>query len=227
MKVLKASFEIIVIYLLQILLLFISSFIYRYLFDGVNLDSFIACEFYYIMMLFNIIVIIYLLKKHYKKEKEIRLNNVISSTFMVVSISLILNMFFYYFNLQSNIIPTISIYLMILSSGIIGPIVEELLFRKILLNRLLNIYSVKKAIIIETLIFALFHGGVNGFIYAFVIGMLLSIIYVKYKNIKIPIICHMISNSLVLYLQGFNIYILCLAIVMLIIGGLLVRKNVK
>lgn len=227
MKVLKASFEIIVIYVLQILILFISSFIYKYVLSGDDLNSFIANEFYFIMLLFNVIVVIFLLKKYYRKEKEIKLDNVISSVFIVVSISLILNMLFYYFKLQSNTVPTISIYLMILSSGIIGPIVEELLFRKILLNRLLQIYSVKKAIIIETLIFALFHGGVNGFIYAFVIGMLLSIMYVKYRNIKIPIICHMISNTLVLYLIGFNGYILMLAIIMLIIGSLLVNKNVK
>lgn len=225
MKIIKSCREIIFIYLFEILLLFISSFIYTYLFHGNNLNSFITNDFYFITVLFNIIIIIYLFKKYYKKEKENKLNTVIISIFTVIPISLILNMLFFILNLQTVSNSPISIYLMILSSGIIGPILEEFLFRKILLNRLINIYSVKKAIVIETLIFALFHTGLNSFIYAFVIGIILSIIYIKCKNIKIPIICHMASNILVLHLVSFNIYILILSIIMLGISILIMKKE--
>lgn len=224
MKIIKCCKEIIVVYLLQLLLMFISSFIYMYVFNGSSLNSFLSDEFYFIMVFFNILVLLYLLKHYYTKEKEIKLSSFISSIFIVVSISLILNMLFFVFNLQNVSNISINIYLLIFSSGIIGPIVEEYLFRKILLNRLLELYSTKLAIIIECLIFALFHSGLNGIIYAFIIGLILSIIYVKYKNINISIIAHMISNILVLFLMGFNIYILLLSIIMLILG-LLIRKK--
>lgn len=224
MKIIKCCKEIIVVYLLQLLLMFISSFIYMYVFNGSSLNSFFSNEFYFIIVFFNILVLLYLLKHYYTKEKEIRLSSFISSIFIVVSVSLVLNMLFFMFNLQNVSNMSISIYLLIFSSGIIGPIVEEYLFRKILLTRLLELYSTKLAIIIECLIFSLFHSGLNGIIYAFIIGLILSIIYVKYKNINVSIIAHMISNTLVLFLIGFNIYILLLSIVMLILG-LVIRKK--
>lgn len=53
--------------------------------------------------------------------------------------------------------------------SIIGPIFEEILFRKILIDKTIK-YGARISIIISALLFGLFHGNVNQFFYAFLMG---------------------------------------------------------
>ena len=47
---------------------------------------------------------------------------------------------------------------------------------------------------ISGLMFGLFHGNLNQFMYAFVLGMFLAYLYVKTGNLKITIALHMLIN---------------------------------
>lgn len=76
---------------------------------------------------------------------------------------------------------------------IIAPIGEELLFRKLLLDRLLP-FGGLAACLFSGLAFGLFHGNLRQFIYAFPIGVIFSYIYMKSKNIVYPIIVHSAVN---------------------------------
>ena len=88
---------------------------------------------------------------------------------------------------QSNIWIT-AIYTVLLA-----PIFEEMLFRKILCDRVIK-YGQGAAVLLSGLIFGLFHGNFNQFFYAFFIGSFFAFIYVKTGNIKYTIGLHMMVN---------------------------------
>lgn len=89
----------------------------------------------------------------------------------------------------STIIPTF------IFVGILSPIVEEVLFRGILLDKL-RVYGDKMAIWITALTFALFHGNLSQFFYAFALGLIFAYIAVKTNTIKYTVILHIIINIL-------------------------------
>ena len=223
MKLIRDCKEIIIIYIIQFCLIVLCSIICSlFNYDVVKFMSF---QFYYVMVLFYILLTIYFIKRYGISANTRKFDNYFVSVYIVVSISIILNMLFFLLGINNQSSSSLNIILLIISSGILGPIVEEFLFRRILLDRLLNRFSIRKAILIECFIFALFHTSINGFIYAFIIGLLLSIIYVKFKDIKISMLCHMVSNTFILFLSGFNIYILLLSFVCLLISLLIFYKN--
>jgi len=76
---------------------------------------------------------------------------------------------------------------------VIGPIVEELLFRKILIDRI-RIYGQGIAVLISALTFGLFHGNFYQAGYAFLLGLIFAYIYVKSNQIKYCIGFHIAIN---------------------------------
>lgn len=76
---------------------------------------------------------------------------------------------------------------------VIGPIVEELLFRKILIDRI-RIYGQGTAVFISALTFGLFHGNFYQVVYAFFLGLIFAYIYVKSNQIKYCIGFHIVIN---------------------------------
>ena len=94
---------------------------------------------------------------------------------------------------------------MFVFSVIVAPIVEELLFRKWFIDHTYK-YGQGISVLAAALCFGLFHANVYQFLYAFLIGFILSTIYIKTKKIIYPIIIHMIFNffgSIVLPLQEY------------------------
>lgn len=74
-----------------------------------------------------------------------------------------------------------------------APAAEELLFRKLLADRAVK-YGEKTAVLLSGLMFGLFHGNLNQFVYAFTLGMFFAFIYVKTGRIRYTIILHMMVN---------------------------------
>lgn len=92
-------------------------------------------------------------------------------------------------NLTSAINPLTTLFLTV----ICAPVMEELMFRKMLIDRTYK-YGEGMSIVFSGLVFGLFHGNLNQFAYAFVLGIFFGFIYVKTKNIIYTIILHMIIN---------------------------------
>ncbi len=89
--------------------------------------------------------------------------------------------------------------------GITGPILEEVLFRGVILDGFLNRYKPGKAIFWSALLFGLFHMNPWQFIPAFLIGLLLGYIYLKTRSLFPVIFIHIINNSfsyLTVYIFG-------------------------
>ncbi len=77
--------------------------------------------------------------------------------------------------------------------AILAPILEELVFRKILCRHLLPLGE-GYAIILSSVIFGLCHGNLFQFFYAFGVGVILALIYVKTGKLIHTITFHFIIN---------------------------------
>lgn len=96
-------------------------------------------------------------------------------------------------NSVSEILDNTNTIVSIVIAGIIGPIFEELMFRKFFIDRLTP-YGEATAIFFPALIFALFHGNLYQFFYAFFIGAFFSYIYLRTGKIIYTIALHIFVN---------------------------------
>ena len=203
--------EIVVVYILQYIVILGSSYIYLSIDPKGDVTGFLTTMGYILLILFDIIVAIYLYLKNKRKEKKVKVANYFPIVYLGIGMAVVLNMFIFLFNLN-NEMADLNIYLAILSSGIIGPILEEMLFRYVFLNRLRNFFTTRNAILLSSLVFALLHGNIITMIYAFIMGFIFAYVYVKYDNIKVSIMCHIGANTIVIFLTSFNIWILLLGL---------------
>lgn len=82
--------------------------------------------------------------------------------------------------------------------AVIAPIVEELIFRGIILNGLRKNYPAISAIFFSALLFSLFHLNPWQMPATFILGLLLGWIMIRTRNILLAIIGHSMNNLLVL-----------------------------
>ena len=92
-----------------------------------------------------------------------------------------------------QVINNTSILFNILIISIIAPIFEEILFRKLLIDKCIK-YGVRTSILISAIIFAFFHGNLNQFFYAFFLGAFFAYVYIQSGKITYTIILHIIVN---------------------------------
>lgn len=217
-------------FVVQFILVFILA--YYYINGGNNIEgfnSFLSDKQVFIAIILGIIFIPLLTKNYRKFKQNSKKINVISLILLGIIISLLYNVFAFYLNEyflktdlysnQSNIITTL------ISTGLIGPIVEELMFRGIVYNELKLKVSVMKAILLTTFFFAIFHFNILQMIYTFAVGFLFIFFYEKYKDIKAPIIFHMtlnITTTLFLTILTKNIFVLNYSIFMISLVSLFI-----
>ena len=96
-------------------------------------------------------------------------------------------------NSVDSLLSNTNIVLSAIIVGIIGPIVEELIFRKLLVDRL-TVYGDAIAILFPALVFGLFHGNLYQFFYAFFLGAVFGYIYLKTGRIICSTILHVFIN---------------------------------
>ena len=94
-------------------------------------------------------------------------------------------------DIVTDINPWTALFFMVLCA----PILEELIFRKLLIDRTVR-YGEKTAILFSGIFFGLFHGNLNQFAYAFILGVFWGFIYVKTGKILYTICMHMVVNFL-------------------------------
>lgn len=168
-----------------------------------NLSSYIN-DYTLLIMLMECIIFIPIFYKKYKNYKKYNCKSAIvsiSAILKIIFISFILSsclnfiiiLFKYYMNIDAS--NSIINFTTILSTGIIGPIIEELLFRGIVYEKFTNIFQEKIAFYLSVLVFAFFHvGGIFQIIFAFIIGYFLTYIYSKYHDIKVSMAAHIVVN---------------------------------
>jgi len=88
---------------------------------------------------------------------------------------------------------------------ILGPIIEEIIFRGILLKGLFQNNRPLKAILISSILFAVFHFNLLQFFVAICLGFLLGFEYYKTKSIGNTILLHAFANLIALLGRYFFI----------------------
>jgi len=96
------------------------------------------------------------------------------------------------------------IYGAILKVVILAPIIEEMIFRGVIMHGLMRNYSGTTAVFVSALMFALFHLNPWQFPATFILGILLGILMVRTGNLLLCILGHAINNGLVLVSIQFN-----------------------
>lgn len=94
----------------------------------------------------------------------------------------------------SDIVKSMKLSEVFILAVIIGPVFEELVFRKLLIDKLSR-YGTVFASLVSALIFGLYHGNFEQFFYAFFVGIVLSYVYCVYGKIIYSIILHVILNA--------------------------------
>lgn len=206
------------LYLLVFLVLLIISMF------NVPLDNDNIYKWMIISVLVGTIPIIFIsFLKYYKNEDKIKNNKLLLMFPLGIGISLFYNMLT--INLLTNKeVTELPLIVVIMYTGILGPIFEELLFRYFSLNKAKEMFGKKKAIIYVAIFFAFMHSGFVSIIYAFIIGLVLGYIYLKNRNIVYPIMIHISANITSIFLKSFNIYLLIISIFLLIISGYFLKK---
>ena len=143
------------------------------------------------------------LKKMNISNIKNRINNqdYINIFILGLFISIFFNTFIYTLNSVVHItdaykVSSMPFIVSLLSSGILGPILEELLFRAIVYNKLLTFNNHKKACIITSIMFSLIHfPNVITMIYTFILSFIMIYLYDRYKSLHAPIILHIAINT--------------------------------
>ncbi len=98
----------------------------------------------------------------------------------------------------TDLMSTGNLWVVFLFSVVLAPILEELLFRKALIDRTI-VFGDRTAILLSGLLFGLVHGNFYQFFYAFGLGCLFAYLYIRTGKIRHTITFHMIAN----FLGGF------------------------
>jgi len=110
--------------------------------------------------------------------------------------------FFPSYNEVTDLLSSGSLPLQIVAVGIAAPVAEETLFRGLLINRM-SWLPAWAAVLIQAALFGLVHMNLFQGLYAFVAGILLGMIYIKYRSLIMVIAGHMAYNLTSILLSEF------------------------
>ena len=123
---------------------------------------------------------------------------------------------------------------------VIGPVLEEIIFRKLMIDRLHG-FGETTVIVFSALCFGLYHGNLTQFLYTTVVGLFLGYVYCKTGTILVTMVMHILFNgtsSLLLMLiplleQGEEalitglLVIVPLVIIVVVVGLIFTIKHLK
>lgn len=189
--------------------------VFLVLFSGI--DEYVALIYTNIIVFFIGLIIIYVLLKEEllseQRENPLTIGRIILWSVAGVILAYIGQMFAVMIELNvlnvklgsdnTDLIVKLSEMniLFLLLPALIGPIIEELVFRKALFGSLAKKINLHVAAVISALIFSLIHFDLEHTLIYFVMGLIFTFLYVQTKRIIIPILAHMGMNSLAVISQ--------------------------
>jgi uncharacterized protein len=84
---------------------------------------------------------------------------------------------------------------------VFAPVLEEIIFRKILFGEIYKRTNFFVAVLISALVFGAVHGDFLHLLQYFVMGIVFAALYVQTKRIIVPIITHSLMNLMVVIMQ--------------------------
>jgi len=104
----------------------------------------------------------------------------------------------YFYTLPDTGSPLLYNTISVLILVIIAPVVEEFVFRGVLLQRFSVKWGTMWAVIVSSLIFGILHLDLMG---ASVFGFFMAILYIQTKTLLVPIVCHILNNLMAFAVQ--------------------------
>lgn len=89
----------------------------------------------------------------------------------------------------------------ILTLCIAAPVVEELIYRAMIYQRLKDYLDISVSVIVSALIFGMVHGNLLQGLYAGILGILLCYVYERYDSFFAPVLLHMAANTTALVME--------------------------
>lgn len=83
-----------------------------------------------------------------------------------------------------------------ITTAVLGPIIEEVVFRGIIQKSINQVKSGWLPIVISALVFGISHMVLIQSVYTFMMGLVVGYIYQKTENLAYPIIIHIVMNSI-------------------------------
>ena len=132
-----------------------------------------------------------------------------------ISVSVLLNILLLRSNLPqyseryqeaSVILYTPPFWQQLLTSGLLIPILEEVIFRGIGFRLLRRWISFPCAMTLSAVVFGAYHGNLVQFVYAGICGMLLAYLCEKYDSIVAPILSHIAMNTVAIVFTQWGIF---------------------
>ncbi len=111
-------------------------------------------------------------------------------------------------NPVTDLISEMNPWMVFLSTVVVAPVMEELMFRKLLIDRIVP-YGQKTAVLVSGIAFGLFHGNFYQFFYACILGIIFAYLYSSTGRVRYTIVLHMVINLAggvlpVVILQGID-----------------------
>ena len=85
--------------------------------------------------------------------------------------------------------------------GIAAPVAEELIFRGLTYRRMRQMFPLWAAVLLSSLLFAVYHGNPIQMIFSFPMAVVLALVYEHGKLFVFPVLFHMGSNLTAIFLQ--------------------------
>ena len=194
-------------------------------------------------LLFCVPILYYFIKtnkenRYFKVNKKLNITDFITYFALIFWVNLFLNLISLAINIEGQkFIVQRPIYTDIIYAICIAPVLEEIVFRGVLMTYLKK-YGIKTAIIISSLFFGISHYNIYRVIPAFFIGIVLACVAYKY-SLKYSVLLHILMNivanmlKIIFVLRGqkdmisifgtISMLLFVLCIIFFIIG--LKRKN--
>ena len=127
----------------------------------------------------------------------------------------------------------------ILISGMVVPVMEELIFRGLVFKLLRRWLPFVWAMLASAVSFGVYHGNLVQFVYATLCGLLLAYLYEVYGSILAPIMAHMVMNLTAVIMTEYGVFewifesvvcVLAVTVLCVVAGCLMfvqIQKNAK
>lgn len=170
-----------------------------------NIDNRLLEVLSYIIFPLLLIMITYLLKedlkvKVFEKDKSSvkkTISVICMSFFMAFAGIIIITLVKSFFGTPNEINTTNDINsspFMIIPIVLLGPLVEELVFRRIILHVFSKKFNILRSIILTSILFSSWHFSIVSFPHLFWISIVFSYSYYLTNRLSVPIILHIIWN---------------------------------
>lgn len=98
-------------------------------------------------------------------------------------------------NVGENLVVGTSSIGLFICGVILSPIIEEILFRKILIDKI-KLYGDKVAILVSAVTFGVYHGNLSQVFYATALGAIFAYVTLKTNRVQYAIILHIFINGM-------------------------------